>query len=110
MLEAMGCTTKAVDDGRQALDALATLEVDLVLMDCQMPEMDGFEATRAIRQRETEGKRPRIPIVAITANVLDGDRELCLQAGMDDYLTKPFTQAQLRTVIERWAHKKSVAA
>jgi len=75
---------------------------DLVLMDCQMPELDGLEATRSIRETEARTCRPRVPVVALTANAMQGDREACLAAGMDDYLSKPFTLAQLQAAVERW--------
>ena len=78
-----------VSNGQEALDARKNKTFDLILMDCQMPVMDGFEATHQIRQFETQTKQERIPIVALTANAMQGDREKCLDVGMDDYLTKP---------------------
>ncbi|MSQ48072.1 MAG: response regulator [Deltaproteobacteria bacterium] len=105
MLELMGCQVETVYNGKEALKALARSTYDLVLMDCQMPEMDGFEATKAIRSQEaatTSTTRPRLPIIALTANAMTGDQELCLAAGMDDYLSKPFSQEQLRKVLSRW--------
>jgi CheY-like chemotaxis protein len=71
-------------------------------MDCQMPVMDGYDATRAIRSLEFDLARPRTPVVALTANALSGDRELCLAAGMDDHLGKPFTLDVLRGMVDRW--------
>ena len=92
-----------VGDGAAALDAMENERFSLVLMDCRMPIMDGFEATRAIRNREAEtGVGGRIPIVAISANAMQGDRELCLASGMDDHIAKPFTLAQLSQVFDRW--------
>jgi Amt family ammonium transporter len=81
-----------VDNGIRAVESAITGRYDIVLMDCQMPQMDGFEAAREIRKRETENHVPpdaRLPIVALTANAIKGDREICLQAGMDDYVSKP---------------------
>jgi PAS domain S-box-containing protein len=101
MLEVLGCTATAVETGRRAVDLLAAQPFSLILMDCQMPEMDGFEATRTIRQQE-HGTGKRIPIVALTAHALQGDRALCLAAGMDDYLSKPFTIEQLKDILHRW--------
>ncbi|MBS0162628.1 MAG: response regulator [Nitrospira sp.] len=72
-----------------------------------MPEMDGLTATSEIRQRETGAGRSRLPIIALTANAMQGDRELCLSAGMDDYLTKPYTQMQLREIIQKWLSKRN---
>ncbi len=105
MLEFMGCQVETVYDGRQALRALARTTYDLVLMDCQMPEMDGFEATKVIRAQEAAAPsttRSRLPIIALTANAMLEDRERCLAAGMDDYLSKPFSQEALRQVLSRW--------
>ena len=100
MLEKLGCDPTTADNGRIAVEAIKTNEYDVVLMDCQMPEMDGFEATRIIR--ELEGEHARLPIVALTANAMQGDRERCLHAGMDDYLTKPIQLKALSDTLERW--------
>ncbi len=99
MLERLGCTVDTVANGREALDIFAKHEYDLILMDCQMPEMDGFETTRTIRERENAGART--PIVALTANAFSEDRERCLASGMDDYLTKPVRRAQLEELVRR---------
>jgi CheY-like chemotaxis protein len=90
-----------VDDGRTVLEAVERQRYDLILMDCQMPEVDGFTATRQIRRRETiEGGR--VPIVAMTANAMKGDRERCIQAGMDDYLSKPIQVEALYALLMRY--------
>ncbi|MEQ9409502.1 MAG: PAS domain-containing protein [Fuerstiella sp.] len=90
LLTTLGFTVKIVADGRQALESVFRESFDAVLMDCQMPEIDGFTAAREIRKREVaEGRASPIPIIALTANALRGDRERCLQAGMNDYLSKP---------------------
>ena len=98
-LQRLGFAADTVANGIEAVEAMSRIEYDLILMDCQMPEMDGFEATREIRKRE-DGKRT--PIVALTANALEGDRALCIAAGMDDYLSKPVTPEALGMVLERW--------
>jgi GAF domain-containing protein/ActR/RegA family two-component response regulator len=100
MLEKAGHRVHVVGNGREALAALGQADYDLVLMDCQMPEMDGFEATRAIRALE-RGTGGHVAIVALTANVMEGDRERCRAVGMDDYLAKPITQAALAAALVR---------
>jgi two-component system, sensor histidine kinase and response regulator len=100
MLENVGCTVDTAGNGREAVEKHAARPFDVIFMDCQMPEMDGFEATTAIRAREAGGGR-RTPIIALTANAIAGDRDLCLNAGMDDYLSKPFTGSQLSAMLER---------
>jgi CheY-like chemotaxis protein/HPt (histidine-containing phosphotransfer) domain-containing protein len=123
MVEKLGYQPDVVDNGQEALTALRTGDYTAILMDCQMPVMDGFEATRLIREGErlrVEGRHvngPKsedvsalghsdlrhIPIIAVTANAMQGDRERCLAAGMDDYLSKPIKLDELRTALARWA-------
>ena len=103
MLEMLGCQVTLVSDGRAAVETAVRDTYDVILMDCQMPELDGFEATSVIREHEAlTPARTRIPIIAMTANAMQGDREKCLATGMDDYLSKPFTQGELQTVLLRW--------
>ena len=112
MLERFDCRIDTVENGREAVSAVENAEYSLVFMDCQMPEMDGFTATRLIREREAKAGMPNggaerravshLPIVALTAHAMQGDRELCLAAGMDDYLTKPFTLSQLERILAKW--------
>jgi CheY-like chemotaxis protein/HPt (histidine-containing phosphotransfer) domain-containing protein len=106
MLERLGYTPTVVENGRLAVEAVERRRYDLVVMDCQMPEMDGYAATREIRQREADGRIPsgerRMPIIAMTASAMAGDRERCLESGMDDYLTKPVNSEALRTMLRRW--------
>ncbi len=96
----LGYQAEAVADGHEALTAMGTGRYALVLMDCQMPRMDGFAATVAIRQRELPGQH--VPIIAMTANAMEGDRERCLAAGMDDYLAKPVRLDDLSAMLTRW--------
>jgi two-component system, sensor histidine kinase and response regulator len=102
MLESLGCATDAAENGWLAVEAMNTATYDAVLMDCQMPVMDGLTATGEIRRREQTSGAARVPIIALTANAMEGDRERCLAAGMDDFLSKPFTQQQLATLLRRW--------
>jgi CheY-like chemotaxis protein len=104
MLVQMGCSPTIVENGAQALRELSLGHFyDLVLMDCQMPEMDGYAATRQIRKNEQiAGVTRSLPVVALTANAMSGDRERCYEAGMNDYLSKPFSMGQLRGKLERW--------
>ncbi len=102
LLEFLQCRCTIVENGALAVEALTTSHnFDLVLMDCQMPQMDGYEATRRVRHYE-QLQGQRVPIVALTANAMTGDRELCLTAGMDDFLSKPFRLPELRRMLERW--------
>jgi len=102
MLELLGANAVVANNGREAVEHLVVEnEFDLVLMDCQMPEMDGLEATRRVRAHEA-GNGQHLPIVALTANAMVGDREQCLEAGMDDFLSKPFQLRELAAAIQRW--------
>ena len=100
MLRRIGCTTEFAGDGRQVLALLQEHSYDAILMDCQMPEMDGFEATRAIRATPSLAD---LPVIALTANVMPADRRACEEAGMNDFLSKPVKKGQLRETIQRWA-------
>ena len=103
MLGALGLRVQLANNGIEAVALFGRDRFDLILMDCQMPEMDGFAATAGIRSREAALGASRTPIVALTANAMQGDRERCLAAGMDDYLAKPFSKPQLAAMVERWA-------
>ncbi|NOQ45729.1 MAG: response regulator [Desulfobulbaceae bacterium] len=102
MLELFGCKVELVVNGRQATQAVKKSEYDLILMDCQMPELDGYSATGEIREFEQQTGKSHTPIVALTAHVMSGDRDRCLEAGMDDYLSKPLHQNQLQAILEKW--------
>jgi signal transduction histidine kinase/CheY-like chemotaxis protein len=102
MLKSLGIEVVEAENGEGALEILAACPVSLVLMDCQMPVMDGFTATQRVRDREAAAGEPRIPIIALTANALSGDEQRCLAAGMDGYIAKPYTLAQLRAALTPW--------
>lgn len=99
MLETMGCNVQVATDGHQAIDLFNKGKFSLILMDIQVPELDGYEVTQHIRQQEGEGSR--IPIIALTANALEGDKTKCLNAGMDDYLNKPLKINRLETMLSK---------
>ncbi|HWF08889.1 MAG TPA: ATP-binding protein, partial [Bryobacteraceae bacterium] len=113
LLSEAGYVCDMATDGRKAVEAILRVPYDVVLMDCQMPEMDGFEATRIIRQHESNnalpGRTGRLPIVALTANAVKGDRERCLEAGMDDYLSKPLHPEKLVATIQSFLSRAVIA-
>ena len=109
ILEKLGYRADAVTNGQEAIAALRKHPYDLVLMDCQMPELDGYAATQAIRNQTSGVLNSQIPIIAMTANAMQGDREKCLAAGMNDYLSKPVQQQQLAAALEHWLFKTAVA-
>jgi CheY-like chemotaxis protein len=102
-LHKLGFNADLVTNGLQVIDALQRKRYDIILMDCQMPDLDGYEATQEIRRRERKGTRTWI--IAMTANVMVGDREKCLIAGMDDYISKPIRGSDLRAALERRANQ-----
>jgi two-component system, sensor histidine kinase len=109
-LESMGLTCHQARNGEVALQMFRQKAFDVILMDCEMPVMDGFEAVRAIRDMESEDTaRPRTPVVALTAHALTGDREACIEKGMDDYLTKPFDRTSLTAVLRKWLPTTTLA-
>jgi len=110
ILERLGCRVTMAGNGREALNVLARERIDLVLMDCQMPEMDGYTATTLLREREVAQALRHTPVIALTANALQGDRERCLAAGMDDYLTKPFRREALCAMLGHWLPASAAAA
>ena len=105
MLKKLGYKAKVTSNGREAITALQNMRYDIILMDCQMPEMDGFEATRRIRQGESGRKYINVPIIAMTAHAMKGDKELCLEAGMNDYLAKPVKSQELSKLIAQWTRQ-----
>ncbi|MEE4377991.1 MAG: ATP-binding protein [Candidatus Competibacteraceae bacterium] len=102
MLESLGCHVNIASDGLKALDALSHSDYELILMDCHMPAMDGFTAAREIRRLESQHSRSPVPIIALTADVQTGIINRCLTAGMDSYISKPFTMEQLRSTLDQW--------
>jgi CheY-like chemotaxis protein len=110
LLEKVGCAVTLAINGREALDRLRDGAIDVALMDCQMPEMDGYEATRQIRAGAAGEAYRQLPIIALTANALTGDRERCLIAGMSDYLTKPIEPKTLFALLKSYEHRSASAA
>jgi CheY-like chemotaxis protein len=107
VLETLGYEVVGVADGKEALEAQANGKFDAVIMDCQMPRMDGFQATVAIRQREADSGAARMPIIGLSGRAMQGDSEAALAKGMDGYLTKPFTVPELKHVLEQWVPKQA---
>ena len=109
MLEKLGCRVDVAWNGKEALDMAQRFFYELMFIDCQMPGMDGFEATERIREYQ-RGCGSYVPIVALTANAMGGDRERCLACGMDDYLAKPVTAERLEAVVRHWKGRASPPA
>ena len=106
ILGKFGCFVTPAGNGKEALEMVTQRKFDLIFMDCQMPEMDGFEASQQIRVHEKKYDLPRTPIIAFTANAMEGDRERCLNSGMDDYMTKPVKQEIMEEILLKWLSKK----
>ena len=104
----LGCEVVVANDGREALNVFKSEHFEVVLMDCQMPHMSGFEASTLIRKFEQDNKCKSTAIIALTANATDGDREKCIDAGMNDYLSKPFKLDDLYDVLQRWITPKEI--
>lgn len=109
MLEALGCVVETAENGRFAVEKFCANKFDLVFMDCQMPEVDGFEATAAIRTYEQQNNMPCTPIIAFTANAMKGDNDECFAHGMNDYISKPFRQTDLANILAKWAKPSTPA-
>ena len=114
MLQKLGCQVDLAENGKEAIEMVQNSPYDLLFMDCHMPLVDGYKATAEIRKWESESQMAdsqsqnpgfRIPIVAMTANAMKGDREDCLAAGMDDYIAKPVKKEQLQEALARWAKR-----
>ena len=110
LMETIGFQVEMAANGAVALEKFASRRFDIILMDCQMPVMDGYAAAQAIRAIETRTCAPRTPVIAITAYTLHGDREKCLAAGMDDFLGKPYALRDLRPKLHRWISVEHPAA
>lgn len=105
ILERSGCEFEIANDGLVALQKFKTGDYNLVLMDCQMPNLDGLQTSVQIRDYESLNSKIRTPIIAMTANAMMGDRERCMSVGMDDFLAKPFKSNELTSILQRWAVK-----
>ncbi|MEE9147227.1 MAG: response regulator, partial [Candidatus Tectomicrobia bacterium] len=108
LLEKLHCQVDVAANGCEALDAVAHMAYDCIFMDCQMPELDGFEVTKALRQREAQ-TGAHVPIIALTANAMRGDSERCLEAGMDEYISKPVRSETLRAMLLKWVQPPAVS-
>jgi CheY-like chemotaxis protein len=106
VLERLGCRVEVAANGREAVELVARIEFDLVFMDCQMPVMDGYQATTEIRKFMNGGRR--LPIIAMTANAMQGDKERCIASGMDDYIAKPIKLDEIGKALQRWLTPVSV--
>ena len=102
VLESLGCSVEIVENGQEAVKAVGQNDYDIIFMDCHMPVMDGYEASGRIRENDPHSREKQIPIIALTAHAMKGDRDQCLAAGMDDYLSKPCTENQIRSVLKKW--------
>lgn len=102
MMEMMGCDVDVASDGAEALEKYRSTEYDVIMMDVQMPEMDGYQVTQKIREYEQSNSKPHAPIIAITANAMPGDQEKCLNAGMDDYISKPLKGETLQNKLTKY--------
>ena len=109
-LEDLNCDVSLANNGQEAVSVTADQSFDLILMDCQMPVMDGFQATAAIRSRRTAPTSPQVPIIALTANAFASDREKCLTSGMSDFLSKPFLPNEFDSVVQKWLSTQAAAA
>lgn len=105
LLQKFGYEAEIVDNGEEAVKAATSREYDLILMDCRMPVLDGYEATEAIRRMQDQ-RGKRVPIIGVTACAMEGDRERCFAAGMDDYYTKPLTVDGFEELLRRWMRKR----
>lgn len=106
MLENLGCRIDMAENGLEAVDAIVTNPYDLIFMDCHIPRLDGYEATRRIRKNGARSQYRHLPIIALTAHAMKGDQELCLAAGMDDYLSKPCSENQIKAILKKWLPHK----
>jgi CheY-like chemotaxis protein len=105
-LKKLGYQSDVASDGNEAVKAMTQYKYALVFMDCQMPKMDGYEATMCIRDAQYKALNPNTPIIAMTANAMKGDKEKCIDAGMNDYLSKPIDAKRLDAMLKKWMRKK----